>query len=172
MTLLTRSETPSDYNTIREINTAAFGRPAEAQVVERVRAQADFNLEFSLVAELDGEVVGHVLFSEMHLEGADEAVKLLGLGPVAVRPDHQRQGVGGSLIREGLGRAKSAGFRAVILIGHPTYYPRFGFAPASRYEIKSTYNVPDDVFMALPLYNGALEGVRGTLHYSPAFQGV
>jgi putative acetyltransferase len=172
MCLTIRSETLADYAAIRAINTAAFGRPAEAQVVERVRERPDFNPEFSLVAEHDGEVVGHVLLSEMHLEDAEKSAKLLGLGPVAVRPDYQRQGIGSKLILEGLSRAKSAGYRAVILVGHPTYYPRFGFVPASRYGLQSTYNVPDDVFLALPLYEGALDGLHGMVHYSPAFRDV
>jgi putative acetyltransferase len=96
-------------------------------------------------------------------------VELLALAPVAVRPGWQRQGIGGQLIRTGLESAAALVFRAVVLIGHPTYYPRFGFTPARSFGLECPFPVPDEVFMALPLRPGGLDGVRGTIVYPPAF---
>jgi putative acetyltransferase len=172
MEVRVRPETPADEAAIREINMQAFGRPEEARLVDALRASEAFIPALSLVAECEGHLVGHILFSRGTVEGEGEPVELLALGPLAVRPECQRQGVGGQLVRAGLERAAALGYRAVFLIGHPTYYPRFGFVPGSRLSLKSTYDVPDDVFMALPLRPDGLDGVHGTVVYAPAFAEV
>jgi putative acetyltransferase len=171
MEITIRPETLTDWNSIREINQQAFGRPNEAQLVDALRAWSSFIPELSLVAERDGVLVGHVLFTPAVVEGAEEAA-LLALGPVAVRPEWQRQGIGGMLIREGLVRSTGLGYHGVILVGHPTYYPRFGFRPARAYGLESPFPVSDEAFMALPLRPGGLEGTRGTVVFPPAFSDV
>lgn len=169
MEFTVRPETAADEAAIREIETLAFGRPLEAGMVDKVRQSPGFVPVLSLVAERDEKIVGHVLFSKVTIEDAGEAVEVLALGPIGVSPEWQKQGAGGQMIRAGLERARELGYRAVILVGHPTYYPRFGFSPASRFGLKTTFTVPDGVFMALPLYPNGLEGVRGTVIYPSAF---
>jgi putative acetyltransferase len=166
-----RPETPADRTAIREINEQAFGRPNEARLVDAIRSSPDFIPQLSLVAEQDGSLVGHVLFSPLTIQGI-EGLGLLALGPIAVRPEWQRQGVGGQLIRIGLERAAAMGYRAVVLVGHSTYYPRFGFTSARAYGLEAPFPVSDEHFMALPLQPGGLDGVRGTISFPPAFREV
>jgi len=164
-----RPETPADCLAIRAVNEQAFGRPKEARIVDAVRESPFFIPDLSLVAESDGEIVGHVLFSRGKVEGEAGTWELLALGPVAVRPSCQRQGIGSRLIRAGLERAIELGHRGVFLIGHPTFYPRYGFTSARAFGLELPFEVPDEVFMALPLWPGALAGVRGSVVYPPAF---
>jgi putative acetyltransferase len=148
------------------VNLAAFETSAEADLVDVLRQQAPPVI--SLVAE-DGEaVVGHILFTPVTLLEHPDS-RIMGLAPMAVAPARQRQGIGSALVREGLDRCRQLGFDAVVVLGHPGYYPRFGFLPASRFEIACEYDVPDDVFMALELQEGGLRGKAGTIRYHPAF---
>jgi putative acetyltransferase len=164
-----RPETEADRAAVRAVNEAAFETSAEADLVEALRARSVALV--SLVAEVDGKIVGHILFSPVSLkEHAHLNVK--GLGPMAVMPDCQRKGVGSALVREGLACCKNLGSCAVVVVGHPEYYPRFGFAPASRYSLRSEYDVPDDVFMVAVLEDGALNSVSGLVRYDDAFAGV
>lgn len=164
-----RFERPSDAVEVRDVNVAAFGREAEADLVEALR-RATRPL-ISLVAEEDAAIAGHVLFSPVALS-SDPGLRIAGLAPMAVRPKFQRQGIGSALVRAGLDACRSAGFAAVVVLGHSAFYPRFGFVPASRFGIASTYLVPDDVFMTLELIAGALRDKRGVIHYHSAFAGV
>jgi putative acetyltransferase len=166
-----RPETSTDQEAIQEVHQQAFGQPNEARLVDAVRASPEYVPELSLVAERNGTVVGHVLFSRITVEGC-AATGLLALGPIGVRAECQRQGIGGQLIRSALERAIALGYRAVILVGHPTYYPRFGFTPARAYGLEAPFPVPDEVFMVLPLRPDGLDGVRGTVVYPPAFNEV
>jgi putative acetyltransferase len=164
-----RPETKDDETAVRAVNEAAFETSVEADLIEVLRRVSPDVI--SLVAELDGSVVGHILFSRVTL--ADHAqLKLLGLGPMAVSPRQQRKGVGSALVREGLACCKQLAVQAVVVLGHPAYYPRFGFVPASRYAIGSEYDVPEDVFMIVELEQGALDGVSGLIRYDPAFSNV
>ena len=163
-----RPERPGDQEAVRRVNEAAFGRPDEAALVERLRAQAPLYL--ALVATLDASVVGHVAFTPVTLEPAKPGLTLLGLGPMAVVPAQQGRGIGSTLVYEGLAACRRAGAQAVVVLGHSKYYPRFGFRPAVTFGLNSEYDVPLEVFMALPLVPGALEGVEGLVHYHPAFQ--
>jgi putative acetyltransferase len=161
-----RTELPADIPAIRAVNLAAFETSSEADLVEALRTQADPLI--SLVAVTDDTAVGHILFSPVTLAGHED-LAMMGLAPMAVLPARQRQGVGSALIREGLDRCRQQGIHAVIVLGHADYYPRFGFVPASRFGLRSEYDVPDDVFMAIELADGALQGRSGLARYHPAF---
>ena len=165
-----RRETAADFTAIYSVNERAFGRPNEANLVDKLREKDKVTL--SLVAEENGRILGHVLFSPMTIKTESGSYPAVGLGPVAVLPEMQRQGIGSQLIKAGLGLCKELGETAVIVLGHPEYYPRFGFVPASQFGIRSTYDVPDEVFMALELEDGALNGRTGVAYYQPEFDGV
>ena len=170
MTLHIRPETAVDADKVFAVEAAAFNRPAEAELVQKLQQS---NVEtISLVALLDDEVVGHVLFSPVTIENEDETVTAVALGPVAVSPDHQNEGIGGELCRAGLAACKKAGYELAFVLGHPTYYPRFGFAPSAPLGLRCQFNVPDDVFMVMELVPGALHNKRGTVYYHPLFSGV
>jgi putative acetyltransferase len=164
-----RAEHVDDIRAVHAVNAAAFETSAEANLVDALREQA--HPLVSLVAEDEAIVVGHIMFSPVTLVG-HTSLHLAGLAPMAVVPSRQRQGIGARLVREGLERCRQAGFGGVVVLGHAEYYPRFGFVPASRFGLRSEYDVPDDVFMALELETGALQGRWGTIRYHPAFAGV
>ncbi|HLK58964.1 MAG TPA: N-acetyltransferase [Chthonomonadaceae bacterium] len=165
-----RSEVENDRQAIREVNDLAFGRPVEGGIVEKVRQSEGFIPELSLVAEREGRIVGHALFSEVTIEGEARTWTVLALGPIAVRPEFQKQGIGGRMLRAGLERAAELGHGVVVLIGHPTYYPRFGFVPAGTLGLKCAIPVPANVFMAYLLRPDGLDGIQGTVVFPPAFQ--
>lgn len=165
-----RPETSADWAAIREVNTRAFGRESEACLVDAVRASASFLPELSLVA-VDVEcIVGHLLFSAIHIRTADRLVPALALAPVAVLPERQNQGIGSALIRHGLEHCWHLGHRIVVVVGHPDYYPRFGFISARAKGLDAPF--PDTAFMVQELLPGALDGVHGTVEYPPAFAAV
>lgn len=168
--IVIRPERPAEVAAIRHVTQQAFGRLAEADLVERLRTQEQVIV--SLVAERCQHIAGHCLFSPVTLESAGQVGRLAGLGPMAVLPALQRQGVGSLLITHGLEYCRKAGYDGVVVLGHPGYYPRFGFVPASRYGIHCEYAVPDDVFMAIELRPGALQRCAGTAKYQPAFKEV
>ena len=161
-----RAETSADREAIAAVTTAAFGKPAEARMIEAIRRSDGFVPELSLVAELGNRVVGHVLLSYVGL-GAEASV--LELGPMSVAPEHQGRGIGSALVREAIRRADERGEQLVLVLGHPGYYPRFGFRPASAFGITPPDpEIHDEVFMAIPLqaYDPAL---RGQVTFPPAF---
>jgi putative acetyltransferase len=155
-----RAETVSDIAAIRAVEEAAFARPHEADLVDALRAAGD--AVFSLVAIEAEQLVGHAMFSRM---GAP--FRALGLGPVAVRPDRQRRGIGGRLIREGLLRAEAENWQVVFVLGNPAYYRRFGFDTAMAAGFGSPYAGP--YLMALPLGAPDLPTRSGRVDYAPAF---
>lgn len=163
-----RSERSDDIPAIRAINEAAFGPPAEGAVVDAIRAGCTDML--SLVAEEEGEVVGHILFSPASATGPDGPVVGMGLAPMAVAPGRQRQGIGSDLVRAGLDVLRQRGCPFVIVLGHAEYYPRFGFEPASRHGLACQWDgVPDDVFLALMFDADAMDGVQGIARYRDEF---
>ena len=162
--LTIRPERDVDAAAIRAVTSAAFPTPAEATLVDALRRQQASVI--SLVAEDGDRVVGHILFSPVTLNGSDQA--MLGLAPMAVSPERQRQGIGTGLVRAGLDASRERGAAAVVVVGHPAFYPRFGFVPASRFSLRCEYDVPDDVFMAIELIPGVLR-TGGFVRYHPAF---
>jgi putative acetyltransferase len=163
--VIIRAETTTEHSMIRQVNEAAFGGAEEADLVEALRRDGDVLL--SLVAELDGRIVGHILFSRMSIETAAGAIPAVALAPLAVSPPCQRQGIGGKLIRDGVATLRSLGERFVIVVGHPQYYPRFGFSTAAARWLESPF--PPDAFMALELGPGALDPIQGRVKYAIAF---
>jgi putative acetyltransferase len=167
MKIQIRPETTRDIDPIRKINTAAFETQAEARLVDALR---DSGIPLiSLVAEVDEKIVGHIFFSPVTLSGKRTDVKIAGLAPMAVLPAHQSQGIGTALVKKGLKHCKSKGYQAAVVLGHPDYYPRFGFVPSSRFGINSEYDVPDEVFMVKELVAGILTGYRGVVKYHSLF---
>jgi predicted N-acetyltransferase YhbS len=164
-----REETEYDYPKIREVNDLAFGQENEGRLIEKLRQTENFIPELSLVAEINNEVVGHILFYPVLIRSDSSKFQSLSLGPMAVTPEHQRQGIGSQLVKEGLEAAKTFGHRSVIVVGHPEYYPRFGFKPASQWKIKVPFDVPDEAFLALELVSGELKGKSGTVEYPEEF---
>ena len=193
MDLHIRAEHPADAAAIDDVLVKAFGRTYEADLVIRLREAG--RVARSLTAEADGRVAGHILFSPLALEGytpphAPEALPdrapvrppalwpgcapgslcLLALAPVAVLPAFQRQGIGGRLIKQGLLAAGPLTWASgVVVVGHAAYYPRFGFAPASRFGLTCPFPVPAESFLALELDPGALADKHGQVAYAPEF---
>jgi putative acetyltransferase len=163
---LVRAEREGDRAAVYALNVAAFGGTSEANLVDALRAQAQPLV--SLVAEEDGKVVGHILFSPVVFESRP-FLRIMGLAPMAVAPERQRIGIGAALVRAGLRSCRALGVDAVVVLGHPGYYPRFGFAPSTQFGFKSEYDVPDEVFMALELVQNCLKGASGTARYHEAF---
>ena len=166
-----RPEESGDVADIRRVVTAAFGAPAEAGLVDALRASDAWLPRLSLVAIDDGGVVGHALFTRATIRTDVGALAIVALAPVAVEPARQRQGIGDALVRAGLAEARRSGERIAIVLGHPGYYPRFGFEPAVPLGITCVFAQGEHAgaFMALALRPGALDGVRGVAEYAPAF---
>jgi putative acetyltransferase len=162
-----REERPDDVAAVRDLNTRAFGQDQECNIVDALRANGAALL--SLVATLNDQVVGHIMYSPVIIGGN---VRGAALGPMAVLPEHQRQGIGSKLIEVGNRKLKDAGCPFIIVAGHSDYYPRFGFRPASEHGIKCEWNVPDDVFMLLVLDQAKMEGVSGLARYRHEFSSV
>lgn len=163
-----RSESPADRAAVHALNAAAFGQPAEADLVDALRDEAGV---ISLVADTGDRLVGHILFSPVTLSDHD-SLAIAGLAPMAVSPAHQRRGVGSALVSAGLEACRRAGFGAVVVLGHAGYYPRFGFEKAADRGINCEYDVPPEAFMVLELQPGYLRGASGTIRYHPAFRQV
>jgi putative acetyltransferase len=163
--LTIRHEAASDREAVSRVLRDAFGGEDEVRLVDTLRDAGHVRL--SLVAEEDGDVVGHIAFSPMTIASDSGAHPAVCLAPVAVTPQRQRAGVGSALIIAGLDELRAAGESAVILLGHPTYYPRFGFRPAREFDLH--YQNDRDAFMALELQPGALDHVSGTARFAPEF---
>ncbi|UNU26956.1 GNAT family N-acetyltransferase [Microcoleus vaginatus] len=162
-----RTEKPEDVEAVRNINILAFGRENEAKLVDRLRGIAS---TFSFLAVQADRIVGHIFFSLVAVEGkCSSNLSILGLAPVAVLPNYQRQGIGTLLIQHGLKECGRSGVQAVVVLGHPDFYSRFGFIPASRKSLKCEYDVSDEAFMVLELENGALQDCSGTVKYRSEF---
>ena len=171
--VLIRTETPADATAVHALNVAAFEGSTEADLVEALRGHTFPYV--SLVADDKGVIAGHILFTPVHLPGHPRA-RLMALAPLAVLPGYQRSGVGSALVEAGLARAREAGAGAVVVLGHPAYYLRFGFVPASRHGIRCSYmdsgEVPDEAYMILELQPGHLDGLGGCVEYHAAFSAL
>lgn len=164
-----RPETAGDAAAVRAVNDAAFGRPDEGRIADALRVHAKY---FGLVAVDADAIVGHVAFSPATLHCYSALFPIVALGPMAVSPAWQRRGIGSALVREGLAACARRGDDVVVVLGHPAFYPRFGFVPARPLGVMSEWDVPDDVFMVAELPPGALRGRRGVVYYAPEFAGA
>jgi len=170
MMTVIRPETEDDYPGVRRVNELAFDRTNEADLVEALRQAA--NPQISLVAVLDDQIVGHIFFSPVTVESGSGAFTAIGLAPMAVTPEYQRRGIGSRLIHEGLEACHTLGHNLVFVVGHPEYYPRFGFKPAAQLGFSCEYEVPDEAFMVVELMPGAADGQTGMVRYLPQFHSV
>lgn len=166
-TITIRPERPGDSDAIRKVNDQAFEEADEALLVERLRAHD--GVLCSLVAECGGEIVGHILYSPVSLGEGAAAISGAGLGPIAVLPAFQRQGIGGRLIRAGVEQLRAEGCPFIVVLGHPDYYPRFGFTPASGHGVYCQWEVPEEAFMLLVLDEARMQGARGLARYRAEF---
>ena len=163
-----RPEAAADASAIRKIHTEAFGRPHEARLVEALRTRVTPYL--GLVAVEDGALTGHVAFSGATLHCYGAPFPIVALGPMAVAPERQRRSIGSALVRAGLAACGAAGHDVVVVLGHPAFYPRFGFVPARPLGLMCEWPAPDDAFMVAELRPGALRGRRGVVYYAPEFR--
>ncbi len=159
--MIIRAPETGDHPAVRSLTEAAFGGTAEATLVDALRASGD--AAFEVVAERDGEIVGHILLSTLTAPpGA------LALAPVSVAPDHQRQGIGSALIHHAIGRATAAGWSAIFLLGDPSYYTRFGFSLTAAKTFETDY--PREFFMALALKPDAFKSTPKKVDYPAPFR--
>ncbi len=158
-------ENASQGEQIAAIHRVAFGGASESELVDRLRR--DGLIAVSLVACDDSDVVGHILFSDLAVSVDGRAVKAAALAPLAVHPDHQRRGIGSRLVQAGLSLARDRRYEAVVVVGHPDYYPRFGFSSLLARKLVAPFS--GDAFMALELTPGSLSGASGAVHYPGAF---
>jgi len=163
--LIVRAEQPSDAAAIRAVHDAAFNQPHEGRLVDVLRVTSSL---VSLVAEAQGEIVGHVMFSRVTISGT----MAVALAPMAVAPSRQRRGIGTTLVKAGLDELRRREEKIVVVLGHPQYYPRFGFVPAKPHGILPPFECAENAWMVMPLAEWALNGVTGTVRYPPAFDGV
>ena len=163
-----REEKPEDVAGIRLVNERAFKQPAEANIIDKLRQNCNGLL--SLVAIEGDNIIGHVLFSPAVVNSDHGVVAGMGLAPMAVSPQHQRQGIGAALIKHGIARLRECGCPFVIVLGHEEYYPRFGFKPACQYGLQSQLeNVPEEAFMVMILDEIAMQGTSGVARYKDEF---
>ncbi|MFH1623815.1 MAG: N-acetyltransferase [Pseudomonadota bacterium] len=164
-----REERPEDIDQVRSVNDAAFGQASEGRIVDQLRRTDGEAI--SLVAVLGEKVVGHIFFSSVRVEAEQGLIKGMGLAPMAVLPEHQREGVGSKLVTEGLKKIKEKRYPFVVVLGHEKYYPRFGFKPASEYGLKCQWDgVPDEVFMVIIYDKNKMKGVSGIANYREEFR--
>ena len=168
--MIIRREEPQDSAAIRLVNEQAFGGSSEANAIEQLRAREALTL--SLVAVIDDQVVGHILFTPIEIVAPDRSWPGLGLAPLAVLPEYQRRGIGSALMDAGLEECRRLGCDRLIVLGHPDYYPRFGFERASQHHVRFEFEAPDEACMILALQPGALDGVSGVAKYQPEWNGV
>jgi putative acetyltransferase len=161
-----REERTTDIPAIREVNLQAFGQGQEGRIVDALRSNGAALL--SLVAVVNDEVVGHIMYSPAAIDHVTGA----GLAPMAVLPEYQRQGIGSQLVETGNQKLKASGCPFIVVLGHADYYPRFGFQPAGNFGIRCEWNVPNDVFMILVLDPLKMEGISGMTKYRPEFSTV
>jgi putative acetyltransferase len=161
-----RPEESRDADGVRLVNQRAFGRPSEAALVDALRSSAG---AMSLVATVGTTVAGHILFTAVQVGDVKTRMSAAGLAPMAVLPEYQRQGIGSQLVRAGLDACRAEGHGLVVVVGHPEFYPRFGFVPASTIGLEYEHPVHPEAFMVLELQAGALAQVRGIVRYRPEF---
>ncbi|CAG1021353.1 hypothetical protein MTYM_00944 [Methylococcales bacterium] len=167
--LFVRGEKITDHDTVYGINKLAFGSETEPKLIAALRKSKSFVRGLSLVAVKEEKALGHALLTRAFIVNRGRRFKCLVLGPMAVLPEYQKQGIGKKLMEEGFERAKELGFTAIAVLGHETYYPKFGFIPASQKNIKTSFKVPDENFMIVELVPNALKGISGMVEYPREF---
>lgn len=167
-----RPEEDGDRAAIRRINESAFGGAEEANLIDALRSEASPFLSLVSTPDINTDPVGHILFTPVTVRGSEASTRALALAPLAVLPEYQSRGHGSALVRAGLKACKDAGYHIIFVVGHPSYYPRFGFKPARARGFECEFPVSDEAFMVNELEPGALEGVRGTVYYHEAFRNV
>ncbi len=178
MQWIIRQETSADFRAVEELTREAFwgcmDNPTcdgEPLIVHRLRQSLDFVPELDLVAEMDGKIVAHILYAKGKILSSDgRKTEVLGFGPLSVLPSLQKHGIGGDLLRHSLQKAADLEFRAVLIYGHPDYYPRFGFQPAHDFGITTPDGSSFDALMAFELFPGALDGISGSFYESSAYE--
>jgi putative acetyltransferase len=168
--IATRPEASEDRAAVYEVLSRAFPSDAEARLVEALRGRTE--PQVSLVAEQAQRVIGHILFTPVEIRSRSERSRAIGLGPMAVLPEHQRHGAGSALVRAGLAACAAVGERVVVVLGHPDYYPRFGFQPAWDFGLYYQSPGANPAFMVCELARGALRGRAGQVVYHAAFEEV
>lgn len=167
-----RPELDKDFKEIRSITQRAFNNEEEPDLIEAIRESEYYINDLSLVAEKAGKVVGYIMFSRIRVVGDNDGTDVLSLAPMAIDPDMQNRGIGTELLKNGIKKCRLLGYRIIIVIGHPEYYPRFGFVPARDVGFEVPFDVPDEAFMVAGLVDGALEGTGGMVVFSPPFDGL
>lgn len=172
--MIIRSETMEDIQGIFEINQMAFGQKDEADLVNRIRGSSQYVDGLSLVAEMDDRIVGHILFSKISIDTHSGVFECLGLAPLAVLPEYQTKGIGSELVQAGLTKCVEMGYGLLIVLGHPKFYPKFGFFPASQLGICADFGVPipDEAFMACECIQGTWKFKSGVVRYPSTFDGL
>jgi putative acetyltransferase len=166
--MIIRQESPKDIPQVRKLNELAFGQPTEANLVDKLRKACPDAL--SLVAEDKGCVVGHILFTPTVIDSSGQLIQGMGLAPMAVLPENQKQGIGSQMVKKGLEILRERGCSFVVVVGHPEYYPRFGFELASKHNIRSQWDgIPDDAFMIIIFDHNAMKSVKGVVRYRDEF---
>lgn len=171
-----RPEKPENIAEIRKVVIAAFGGTAEAQLIENIRASSNFIPKLSLVAVENREILGHILFSPIVIvtetKPTNQEISALALAPLAVIPARQKQGIGSELVKLGLTKCRDLNHNIIVVLGHPEYYPRFGFEIAKKFGIVAPFPVPDEAFMLLELKPSVLMGISGRVRYPKYFDDV
>ena len=162
-----RKETPVDYDDVRDVNSRAFGQTDEGRIVDKLRGQ-DMAV-ISLVAVEGERIIGNILFSPVKVESDSGEFEAISLAPMSVLPEYQRKGLGSRLVKAGLEECRKLGYEIVFVLGHPQYYPRFGFTQARKKGIDCEFEVQDEAWMVLELKKGALAGRTGTVKFQPEF---
>jgi len=168
--IIIRTEAEADFSVVYKINCNAFGTSKEALLVNKLRSSGIPLI--SLVALFNDKLVGHILFSQAYIVSENSRIEIVALAPMAVLPEYQRRNVGSELVKQGLKHCIQNGYKAVAVLGHPDYYPRFGFKPSKSFNITCTYAVPDEVFMIRGLELGFLEITTGHIEYHKLFDEV
>lgn len=175
MNFTIRQEDAKDYELTEKVVQRAFvdaeySDKREHKLVSRIRKSNALIPELSLVAvDANEKIVGHILLSKIKIKNSEQNIESLALAPVSVLPDYQNRGIGRQLIFEALKRAKELEYQSVIVLGHPKYYPKFGFRKASELEINAPFDVPDEAFMVIELKEKALQRFSGTVEYPNVF---
>ncbi len=166
--VIIRREIPEDIDSIRYVNEQAFEQKEETELIDKLRNRDVVTL--SLVAVQDEQIVGHILFSPVTVESDCSSFEAISLAPMAVLPEYQCQGIGSQLVQVGLKECYQLGHEVVVVLGHPDYYPRFGFVLGRTKGIGCEFEVPDEAWMILELREGALAGRKGSVKFQPEFQ--